>query len=217
MKKKTKSKVETTRVVILLDRTGSMSPVKTETIGSFNGYLDGLKDAGLLVKAVQFDSQGIDQIFDFVPPSKATRLNDKTYVPRAYTPLYDAIGQTVRTTRQECKGESKVMFVVLTDGNENASMEFNDASVKALIKECEDRDKWTFAYIGMGIEGWNAVQNMAAGTQSASNVRNVTRSRKGSIISGQSMAHATMAYCSSAEGMVAKNVFAGSAKDPDAE
>lgn len=205
--------MQNTRVIILLDRTGSMISEKRETIGGFNGYLDGLTGTDITVKAVQFDSISRDTIFEFTAPKAATRLNDKNYEPRANTPLYDAIGQTIRDIRESCKGD-KVMFVVLTDGQENASSEFNLSSVKALIRECEDRDKWTFAYIGMGIDGWGATQSLAAGTQSANNVKLVSKSGKGAMASYRSLSRATVNYCADKSGQCVTSAFAG---DPDTE
>lgn len=185
-KPKTKSKpassaVKPTRVVFLLDRTGSMSTVKAETISGFNGYLDTLKGApNTTITLVQFDTLGIDKLCDGVAVAKCPRLNDDNYQPRAMTPLYDALGRTISETRGH-KGLQghKVLFVTLTDGEENASTEWSQDRVKALMKECEDNLKWTFAYIGVGPAGWASMKHISAGLQSSSNVLNVPHSGKG--------------------------------------
>jgi len=67
----------------------------------------------------------------------------------------------------------KVLFVTLTDGQENCSSEWNDQTIKELIKEKESKDHWTFVHIGVGANGWDAVHRMSKGTLSASNVLNI--------------------------------------------
>lgn len=118
-KTKEKSKTETTLVAFLLDRTGSMETVKKETIGGFNGYLDELakkpEAKSVLFHMTQFDSQSIDRVHDCVPLNRVARLTDETFQPRAWTPLYDAIGKTIREIEDKAKGR-KVLFVTLTDG-----------------------------------------------------------------------------------------------------
>lgn len=173
-----------------------MQSEKRETIGGFNGYLDGLKNApNMKVTTVQFDSVGIDTITDGKAPAEAARLTDQTYEPRGNTPLYDAIGKTIKRIKDEA-GDDNVLFVTLTDGLENCSSEFNQASAKALIKEQESRG-WTFAYIGTGVDGWAAARELSLGTMGSSNVHRSAKSGAG-VISGYSkLAGATASYCAS--------------------
>jgi hypothetical protein len=88
-----------TLVTFLLDRTGSMEPIRDDTIGAFNAYLDGLKgdDDGTPFDftLVQFDSMSIDKIHVQVPVAKVPRLTRETYQPRASTPLIDAAYKTI--------------------------------------------------------------------------------------------------------------------------
>lgn len=212
--KKTAAKAESTRVVILLDRTGSMQSVKQETISGFNGYIDGLSNQpGLFVTVRQFDSQSMDTLCDGVAVKDVNRLTDASYVPRGATNLFDAVGSTIKLTRDSTKKESKVMVVILTDGEENSSQEFTAESVKALMKECEDRDKWTFAFIGMGVAGWTSMKAMAQGTQSFSNVLNVAHDAKGTAKAYRSLARASVSYCSSKGGQTVGKLFAGTPQD----
>jgi len=166
--------VKPTLVAFLLDRTGSMSACCDETISGFNGYIDSLlekkESKGMRFTLTQFDSQGIDVLHNCVTLEKVDKLNSDTYRPRAMTPLYDAIGKTIRATEAEAKGKYNVLFVTLTDGAENASTEWNSESVKSLIKEKEDKDHWTFAYIGVGLNGFAATQAVSKGTAGHSNV-----------------------------------------------
>lgn len=182
MKKKAKKKKaykkaehKDTLVAFLLDRSGSMASVLDDTIGGFNTYLDGLiknDDGSTRFTLTQFDTVGIDVVHNAEPLGSVPKMNKESYEPRGGTPLYDAIGKTIRSIEKAVNGQ-KVLFVTLTDGQENSSVEWNEKSVKALIKSKEDKDKWTFAYIGVGAEAWDAVQTVAKGTRCFSNVLNI--------------------------------------------
>lgn len=201
-KKKT-TKVQTenkpTLVAFLLDRTGSMDACKTETIKGFNSYIEELrakdKKGEMRFTLTQFDSEAVDIIHDAVPLKEVRALTDETFTPRAFTPLYDAIGKTIRATEAKATGKYKVLFVTLTDGQENASTEWNSDSIKVLIKKKEDEAHWTFAYIGMGIVGWAATTVIAAGTSGASNVLRTTYGKTGQAYAR--FAGATVAYACS--------------------
>lgn len=149
-----------------------MASCKDETIKGFNGYIEKLKEENLdmVFTLTQFDSISIDIIHDAVPVNRVAKLTDETYTPRANTPLYDAIGKTVAATEKSAGEKYKVLFVTLTDGQENASSEWNLESIRQLIKRKEDQDHWTFAHIGVGANGWAATRSYAMGTQSLSNV-----------------------------------------------
>ena len=138
-----------------------------------------------------------------------------TYIPRAMTPLYDSIGKTIRAIEEKAKG-SKVLFVTLTDGNENASREWTSASIKTLIKHKEDADKWTFAYIGVGQEAWAQTEHLAAGTQGATNVLRATRGSNTQAAYGH-MAKATMMRTSTKGGQCISACFAGVQLDQEDE
>lgn len=194
-----------------------MESVKNETITGFNSYIDTLKkaDGKTSVTVVQFDSQSIDKLCDGVPVKQATRLNNEIYQPRAFTPLYDALGKTLVSTKESVNGE-KVLFVILTDGKENASTEWNEHKVKELMKEREDKDKWTFAYIGIGPEGWDSMQRVSAGLKSASNVLNAQHSGKGMMRSFARAGGQSVAYCSSigSDSDVVQNFWGKQDEDP---
>lgn len=221
MKKKTKTKTHTekTLVAFLLDRTGSMASVKQETIGGFNGYLDELlkkrESKDITFHFTQFDTLSVDVVHDCVPLNKVDRLTAKTYEPRASTPLYDAIGTTIRNIETKANAH-KVLFVVLTDGEENSSSEWNEKTIKALIKEKEDKDKWTFSYIGVGPEAWAANARLSSGTQGFSNNLRATRG-KNTVKAYACMASATVARCSTAGGQSMGNLYQGKHLDKDDE
>lgn len=204
-------------MAFLLDRTGSMATVKDETIGGFNGYLDELlkkpESRQIRFSLTQFDSLSIDQVHDCVPLAQVDKLTDKTFVPRGNTPLYDAIGKTIRAIQQKANGD-KVLFVTLTDGEENASSEWTQDTVKELIKKRERKDKWTFSYIGVGPDAWAANERLASGTIGASNVLRATRGKNTKKAYGL-MASATVARCNAAGGQSMSSLYHGKHLDKD--
>lgn len=206
MKKKQKAKpakkaeIKDTLVAFLLDRSGSMSSIIDDTIGGFNTYLENLRkdDPGTMrFTLTQFDTESVDVVCNAVSLDKVNKLSKDNYVPRAGTPLYDAMGKTMQRIAGEANGR-KVLFVTLTDGQENSSHEWNEGSVRKLIKEREDNDHWTFAYIGLGLEGWAAALRIAAGTRSYSNVANFDQ--KDSKRAYSKLSKSTLTYASSVGG-----------------
>ncbi len=210
MKKKSSTKKpKPTLVTFLLDRTGSMAVCKAEAIGGFNGYVDGIKEAkDMKFTFVQFDSISRDALHRAVPVSKVTRLTDKSFEPRGNTPLYDAMAATIKETQEDAKG-CKVLFVTLTDGEENSSIEWDLQKIQALMKEREDKDKWTFVHIGVGMAGWQEMRKVSAGTIGASNVlRTDAKNIKRSI---QRSAVHTVSYAANmdADGSVVSDFYCG--------
>lgn len=210
---------ERTFVAFLLDRSGSMASVKQETIGGFNGYLDELlkrpESKDIRFHMTQFDTVSIDVLHDAVPIKNVTKLKNETYQPRGGTPLYDAIGKTIRDIEGKVNSD-KVLFVVLTDGQENSSSEWTEKTVKDLIKEKENKNKWTFSYIGVGPEAWAANERLSAGTIGYSNVIRATRG-KNTQKAYAFMAQGTMARCATAGGQSMNSLYQGKQLDTDEE
>jgi hypothetical protein len=213
--KKKATSPEKTLVAFLLDRTGSMQAVKQETIGGFNGYIDQLltkpESKDIRVHFSQFDTLGIDVIHDCVALDKVAKLTDATYLPRANTNLYDAIGTTIRAIEAKAEGY-KVLFVTSTDGEENASSDWTLSKVQSLIKE-KEAAKWSFAYIGVGPAAWQANAQLSAGTAGASNVLRSTG--KNTKKTYAHMADATMLRARTSATTVVDCAFAGSQLDQD--
>lgn len=135
-------------IVFLLDRSGSMSGVENDTIGGYNSYIEKQKGNNVYVTTVLFDNEY--QILNERKHIKEIeRLTKKEYFVRGTTALYDAIGKTIR--RLDDVKTDKVLFVITTDGYENASKEFNKQQVKELIQGHKD---WEFIYIGANIDSY---------------------------------------------------------------
>lgn len=148
--KKTK-KLPLVEIIAILDRSGSMSSIQREAIGSFNNFLSEQKKVPGDVKmtTVLFDDQ-YEILNDGVMLTDIPDLNDKTFVPRGMTALYDAVGKTITTVSErlsktsKSKMPAKVIMMILTDGAENASKEYNSSKIKELIDTKKD---WEFIYL----------------------------------------------------------------------
>lgn len=134
----------TTEIIVVLDRSGSMSSILTGTIEGFNTFLKEQKNAAgeAFMTLVQFDDQyQID--YKSVNVKHLEGLNTNNFVPRGSTALHDAIGKTINET----KTDKPVVFVIITDGLENASREFRAPQIKALIEQ-KTKEGWKFVYLG---------------------------------------------------------------------
>ena len=161
-----------TDITIVLDRSGSMASVADDTIGGFNRFLTDQRNApgSAVITLHQFDDQ-------FETPIKAQdvktapELTGKTFVPRGNTALLDAIGRAIGDTgsRMQALSENdraeKVVMVIITDGQENASHEYNHAKVFEMIGHQRDKYKWEFVFLGANQDAIKAATHlgMAAG------------------------------------------------------
>lgn len=148
-------KKDTTLIAVVLDRSGSMSSCRDDTIGGFNTFLsEQRKQPGeALITLTQFDD-----VYDIVYSKQNIKhtadLTEATYVPRGNTALLDAIGRTINDVGAQLKAlpeserPSKVIFVIITDGQENASREYNRQRIMDMITHQRDKYNWEFVYLG---------------------------------------------------------------------
>jgi len=141
-----------THIAVVLDRSGSMDSMKREIIGGFNTFLKDQQEVpgSATMTLVQFDDQ-IDRLAASKPLAEIKPLDETSYVPRGCTKLYDAIGLTVNSVKDDIAKASekpdKVLVVILTDGMENASQEYETNSIKSLL-EAQQAAGWEFTFIG---------------------------------------------------------------------
>jgi hypothetical protein len=149
-------KEDYTHVAVILDRTGSMESIRDDTIGGFNAFLKAQKaEPGLAtLTLVQFDSQDPYEIVQrFKPLPEIPGLTRETFVPRASTPLLDAMGRGINDLEKslleltENKRPSRVVMVIITDGQENASREFRKDQVEKMIREKQEKANWQFVFL----------------------------------------------------------------------
>jgi len=141
-------------IVVVLDRSGSMAAGIDDTIGGFNTFLDEQKRAEGLARLTltQFDHE-YEIVYEREDIAKVPPLDRSTYVPRGRTALLDAIGRTISVVGARVASETvadqpwKVVFVIITDGQENASREFNRARVLEMIRKQEKEGGWEFVFL----------------------------------------------------------------------
>jgi len=144
---------EATLISVILDRSGSMGTVREPTIAGFNEFVREQrtqKDGGrALMSLTQFDDR-FEVNFVGEPIENVPDLDTDSYVPRGSTALHDAIGRTVHELEAWTKKNSwkeRVLVLIVTDGQENASQEYTLHSIRALIEQ-KEKDGWNFAYMG---------------------------------------------------------------------
>ncbi len=151
-----------THVAVVLDRSGSMDSIRSDTIGGFNSFLDDQKKekGECTITLVQFDDK-YEVNYDFKKLKEVKPLNEQTYVPRGMTALLDAIGKTIITEGEtlsrmnEDDRPEKVIFIILTDGLENMSKEYQRSKIMEMINEQEEKYKWKFLYLGANQDAIN--------------------------------------------------------------
>ena len=143
-------KKEAVEIVVIMDRSGSMSSVRNEAIGGFNNFLvsqQSLPGAANLT-VIQFDDQ-YEVPVDGVKLKDVKPFTEDDFVPRGYTAMNDAIGRAL--TQLLTKDPKKAIVCIITDGAENASKEFNYAKVKELIAQAEAKE-WEIVFLASGID-----------------------------------------------------------------
>ena len=147
-----------TEIVFILDRSGSMSGLEKDTIGGFNAMIEKQKkqDGKAYVSTVLFDHESV-VLHDRLPLEQIKPMTEDDYTVRGCTALLDAIGGAVKHIGNIHKYARPVdvpehtMFVITTDGLENASRKYNSRDIKRLI-ESKKEEGWEFLFIGANID-----------------------------------------------------------------
>ncbi len=153
--------MEKTHVVMLLDESGSMGCHRQSVVESFNQYKNQLvkETKRCFISLYKFDTGWhgtplLRKVFKNRKVKECYDLTTEQYKPRGGTPLYDAIGQLIVKTKLRLPKEAKVLFVIHTDGWENASHEYTADKIKSMIKKLEKKRGWVFTYLGEGMAAW---------------------------------------------------------------
>lgn len=152
-----------TELVFILDRSGSMGGLETDTIGGYNSMLTKQQavEGECLMTTVLFDDR-YELLHDRIDIRAVSPITTREYYVRGSTALLDAVGKTVRKienaqrhTAEDFRAE-RVMVVIITDGYENASREYTLPHVKALIEQHKENDQWEFIFLGANIDAIEA-------------------------------------------------------------
>jgi len=148
-----------TEIVFILDRSGSMSGLEADTIGGFNSMIEKQKKAEgeALISTVLFDNTS-EVIHDRVSVQNIKPMTDEDYMVRGCTALLDAIGGAIHhigNVHKYARAEDvpeHTMFVITTDGMENASRHYDSEKVKKMIERQKEKYGWEFLFLGANID-----------------------------------------------------------------
>lgn len=189
----------TTEIICIIDKSGSMSSIKSDAIGGFNEFLREQKEIedDTKITVNLFDSN-FNKLYESLPVNEAVELDDTNYRPSSMTALYDAIGKSINEAEDRFEKEGnpdRVLVVILTDGMENRSEEYNQEGIFKMIEEKSDKD-WEFIFLaanqdamktakGLNIKGGNSMNFAASGdgvktvySQMSSTVKSYRSSKK---------------------------------------
>lgn len=157
-----------TSITVVLDKSGSMSNVRNDTVGGFNFFVESQKSVpgDCEISLIQFSNTS-----EFTYKSKSLQelkqgLLLEEYRPNGGTALLDAIGKAINEKGVELSNlkeedrPSKVMFVIITDGEENASKEFSVEKIKEMIEQQKNVYSWDFTFLGANIDTFAAASSM---------------------------------------------------------
>lgn len=171
-----KIKNNLTELVFILDRSGSMSGLEKDTIGGFNSMIEKQKkqEGECFVSTVLFDNVS-EVIHDRIRLADVPKMTDKEYNVRGCTALIDAIGGAIKHignihkyARPEDVPEN-TMFIITTDGQENASRKYNSDEVKKMIERQKEEYGWEFLFIGANIDAVETAARYGIGADRAVN------------------------------------------------
>lgn len=148
-----------TELVFILDRSGSMSGLEADTIGGFNSLINKQKmeEGEALISTVLFDDRA-EVLYDRVPLNRIEPMNDNQYYVRGCTALLDALGGAIhhignvhKYAREEDRPE-KTIFIITTDGMENASRRYTFEKIKVMVERQRKKYGWEFLFLGANMD-----------------------------------------------------------------
>ena len=158
-------------LIFLIDRSGSMYGSEDDTIGGFNSFIEKekAKEENTTVTTILFDHE-YELLYKRKPIDDVDNLTRETYYVRGSTALLDAIGKTITTLDRQIN--NKVLFVIMTDGMENASVEFSKSQIKSMISS----HNWEFIFVGADIDSYGEAASIGI---RRSRVANYEKSSRG--------------------------------------
>lgn len=157
-----------TSITVILDKSGSMDTIKSDTIGGYNSFIEEQKKlpGECLVSLVQFNHD-VEFTYSSKPIQElSVGLEQDQYKPSGYTALLDAIGKAILEKGSELSNlkeedrPGRVMFVIITDGDENSSKTFTNEKIKEMIKHQTEVYSWDFTFLGANIDTFSTAHSM---------------------------------------------------------
>ena len=170
------TKENLTSINVIVDASSSMAPLTTDTIGSFNTFLKEQKDfpGEALFTLCTFNTD-YRLVHDFVKIAGVQDLDDQTYRPGGWTALLDAMGTTIDSVGRklaampEDERPSKVIFLIITDGEENRSHRYTREQIKSMVEHQKDVYNWEFVFMGANIDAITTGANLGISVQNTLN------------------------------------------------
>lgn len=165
-----------TELVFILDRSGSMSGLESDTIGGYNAMLEKQKKepGEAIITTVLFDDK-YELLHDRINLLSVAKVTDEEYFVRGSTALLDAVGKTItkignvqKHTAEDQRAEH-VMIVIITDGMENASREFSHEKVRQMIERQKSKYGWEFIFLGANIDAISTAERFGISKDRATN------------------------------------------------
>ena len=154
-KKTTKKNIGLTELIVVLDKSGSMYSIASDTIGGFNTLLSEQRKLGknIMVSLVLFNDK-YELVHNGIKITDVPNLDDTTYSPSGSTALLDTVGRTINAVNNRIDATpkknqpKKVIMAIITDGLENCSSDFSRGQIKDMIEHQKNEKKWEFVFIG---------------------------------------------------------------------
>ncbi|GAB6109796.1 vWA domain-containing protein [Fusibacter bizertensis] len=168
-----------TELIFILDRSGSMSGLESDTIGGYNAMIEKQRgeSGDAIITTVLFDDN-YELLHDRINLKGIKPLTTKEYYVRGTTALLDAVGKTIqkminvqKNTIESEKAE-KVLFVITTDGQENASLEYTYSKIKTLIENQKHQYDWEFIFLGANIDAVSEARKFGIDSSRAARFNN---------------------------------------------
>lgn len=166
-------------LVFILDRSGSMSGLESDTIGGYNSMLKKQMEAEgeAFITTVLFDDQ-YELLHDRINLKGVRPITEKEYFVRGTTALLDAVGKSIqkiinvqKNTSDDEKAE-KILFIITTDGMENASREYSYAKIKTMIENQKNKYGWEFIFLGANIDAVSEAEKFGIDSSRAAQFHN---------------------------------------------
>lgn len=162
-----------THISVILDRSGSMKSIRDDVIDGFNAFVDEQKSqpGTATLSLVQFDSvEPYEVLYDAEALEYVAPLHRSVYAPRSKTPLLDTIGRAIIDLELKLSripvhdAPDRIIFVVITDGKENASREFGRAQISAMIDRKQNKDAWQITFLSADLGAISEAVNLGVST-----------------------------------------------------
>lgn len=188
----------TTNIAFILDESGSMDNIRVPIISGFNESLASVrknfKDLPTTVSFVKFHTN-VSTLYWKSDIKEASPLNDTNYKPDYMTALYDAVGTTVtRFRKEDAENKEAYLLIILSDGEENMSNQYNKESIKKLMKEVNKKGNWTITFIGAKNIDLNDIKSVLNITQD--NITSFDTSNAGTAVATTKISKGIGAYSS---------------------